>query len=66
MYTRPTYWDLGFQAIYIEPKNWAVCYNGEILQQEFASQRDAQDTAERWDREMTGELSKRDALRAGT
>jgi hypothetical protein len=63
-WTRPKNWDLGFQALFIEPDNWAVAYNGEIIQQEFASYRDAKDTAEQWDIEMKNEWRMRDALRA--
>ena len=51
-WTRPKNWDLGFQALFIEPNNWAVVFNGEIIQQEYSSYRDAKDTAEQWDIEM--------------
>ena len=62
-WTRPKNWDLGFQALFIEPGNWAVAFNGEIIQQEYASYRDAKDTAEQWDIDMNNEWRMRDALR---
>ena len=62
-WTRPKIWDLGFQALFIEPNNWAVVFNGEIIQQEYSSYRDAKDTAEQWDIEMKNEWRMREALR---
>jgi RNA polymerase subunit RPABC4/transcription elongation factor Spt4 len=56
-YEKPKNWDLGFCAIYIESNNWAVAFNGEIIEQEFASQRDAKETAESWDNEMAQQSS---------
>jgi len=51
-YEKPEYWDLGYCAIRIETRNWAVTYNGHIVEQEFASKRDAENTAGSWEVEM--------------
>ena len=56
-YEKPQYWDMGFCAIRIEPKNWAVCYNGHPVEREFASYRDAHDAAYTWDEEMSLEVA---------
>ena len=52
-YEKPEYWDLGFAAVYTEPKNWAVLYNGVPIEQEIASERDAWDKVFEYDREMS-------------
>ena len=51
-YEKPEYWDLGFCPIFIEPKNWAVCFNGHVVEKELASFRDATDLVSVWDNEM--------------
>ena len=51
-YEKPEYWDLGYCAIRIESRNWAVFYNGHIVEQEFASKRDAENAAYSWKTEM--------------
>ena len=51
-YEKPEYWDLGYCTIRIESRNWAVTYNGHVVEQEFASERDAQDKASSWETEM--------------
>jgi hypothetical protein len=51
-YEPPEYWDLGWKAVYVEPHNWAVVFNGRVVEAEFASRRDAVDTAMAWDEEM--------------
>lgn len=51
-YEKSEYWDLGWKTIYVEPRNWAIVFNGRIVEAEFASKRDATDTAIAWDEEM--------------
>ena len=50
-YEKPEYWGLGYCAIRIEPRNWAVTYNGYPIEQEFASKRDAENAAYSWVKE---------------
>ena len=51
-YELPQYWDMGWCAIFIEHKNWAVLYNGVVIEKELASKRDAWDKAGQCDQEM--------------
>jgi hypothetical protein len=48
-------WDIGWSVTQIEHNNWAVMYNGHLVQSEFTSKRDASDRASVWDAEMEQE-----------
>ena len=52
---RPFNWDFDWCVIQIEHANWAVTYNGHIVEAEFASERDAQNKAWAWETEMAHE-----------
>tara|TARA_R100001594_G_scaffold1044_2_gene4276 strand:- start:648 stop:830 length:183 start_codon:yes stop_codon:yes gene_type:complete len=47
--------ELGWHIVQLERANWAVYFNGKLVEAEFASQRDAQDKAERWESDMCNE-----------
>jgi len=49
---------LGFCTFRVEPSNWAIAYNGHIVEKEFASERDANDTISVWEAEMANQHNK--------
>ena len=55
MKSRPVYWDIGWCVIQLESRNWAVLYNGHVVESEFASQRDADEAMYAWELEMAQE-----------
>tara|TARA_R100000781_G_scaffold61983_1_gene39443 strand:- start:260 stop:451 length:192 start_codon:yes stop_codon:yes gene_type:complete len=55
MFEKPENWDFGWCAVQVEETEWAITYNGCIVEKEFASHRDALDKAWVWEEEMTSQ-----------
>ena len=51
----PIGWDIGWCVVKVESRNWAVLYNGHVVEKELASERDAQNKAWVWEAEMAQE-----------
>ena len=49
----PQKWDMGWCVAQTQGTNWAILYNGRIVDEEFASERDALDSMYAWESEMT-------------
>jgi hypothetical protein len=49
----PQKWDAGWYVSRIQGTNWAILYNGRIVEEEFTSERNALDSMYVWESEMT-------------